>query len=212
MEIFKNASGYAPLIPNLEGYWEKPLDELPHELRVIVEKRFFVFPWDGLDVSNRKNIAAQYDYQHDPNHEPCTYFELICFAEELNGWIEKARKESKDAAALVLRDVADRLEKILDADRERVGAEIKELRTKRSDDSQISPVTGRNHVSEKLAKMNQAATKFWSNADRADRGSHPGNALVSAWLVQQRFSQTLADKAATMIRPEWAPTGRKPEE
>lgn len=68
------------------------------------------------------------------------------------------------------------------------------------------------HVSDKLAKMNQASTKFWSNADRDDRGTHPDNATVAAWLVKQRFSSTLADKAATIIRPEWAPTGRKPEE
>lgn len=70
----------------------------------------------------------------------------------------------------------------------------------------------RAHVSDKLAKMNQASTKFWSNADRDDRGTHPGNAMVAAWLVQQGFSPTLADKAATIIRPEWAPSGRKPEE
>lgn len=72
--------------------------------------------------------------------------------------------------------------------------------------------TSRAHVSDKLAKMNQASMKFWSNADRDDRGTHPDNATVAAWLVQQGFSPTLADKAATIIRPEWAPTGRKPEE
>ena len=68
------------------------------------------------------------------------------------------------------------------------------------------------HVSDKLAKMNQASTKFWSNADRDDRGTHPDNATVAAWLVKGGLSPTLADKAATIIRPEWAPTGRKPEE
>lgn len=72
--------------------------------------------------------------------------------------------------------------------------------------------TSRAHVSDKLAKMNQAAAKWWANADRDERGTHPDNATVTAWLVTQGFSQTLADKAATIIRPEWAPTGRKPEE
>jgi hypothetical protein len=72
--------------------------------------------------------------------------------------------------------------------------------------------TARTNVSDKLAKMNQASTRFWSNADRDDRGTHPDNATVAAWLVEQGFSPTLADKAATIIRPEWAPTGRKPEE
>lgn len=72
--------------------------------------------------------------------------------------------------------------------------------------------TDRDHMSDKLAKTNQAALKFWANADRADRGTHPDNATVSAWLVDRGFSKTLADSAATIIRPEWAPTGRKPEE
>lgn len=71
---------------------------------------------------------------------------------------------------------------------------------------------GRANVSDKLAHMNQAAAKFWGNADRNDRGTHPENSTVTAWLVKQGFSQTLADKAATIIRPEWAPTGRRPEE
>lgn len=68
------------------------------------------------------------------------------------------------------------------------------------------------NASNKLMKMNQASAKFWTNADRDERGTQPDNATVAAWLVQQGFSQTLADKAATLIRPEWAPTGRKPEE
>lgn len=72
--------------------------------------------------------------------------------------------------------------------------------------------TSRAYVSDKLAKLNQAAERFWGNADRDDRGTHEDNATVAAWLVQQGFSQTLAEKAATIIRPEWAPTGRKPEE
>jgi hypothetical protein len=70
----------------------------------------------------------------------------------------------------------------------------------------------RAYVSDKLAKMNQAAEKFWANAKREDRGTHPTNAAVAAWLVKHDFSSTLADKAATLIRPEWAPVGRKPEE
>lgn len=78
--------------------------------------------------------------------------------------------------------------------------------------AQLPSLPERVHVSDMLAKMNQAAAKFWSNAERSIRGSHPLNAKVSAWLVLQGFSPTLAGKAATIIRPEWAPTGRKPEE
>lgn len=71
--------------------------------------------------------------------------------------------------------------------------------------------TDREYISERLTKLNRAAHKFWSDADRNERDTHPGNDLVSAWLTSQGFSPTLADKAATIIRPEWAPSGRKPE-
>lgn len=128
MELFKNAAGYAPLVTNLEGHWETSFDDLPDQLKPLVKRAFFGPPWDCLDVLNRRSISAQHDYQHDPNHEPATYFELAAFSEELNDWIVTAREESKDAAVVVLREVADRVEKILDSDRERVGAEIQKLR------------------------------------------------------------------------------------
>jgi hypothetical protein len=70
----------------------------------------------------------------------------------------------------------------------------------------------REHVSDKLALMNQAAARFWTNVDRNDRGTHPNNAKVSAWLEKQGFSSTQANSASSIIRPEWVPTGRKPEE
>lgn len=71
--------------------------------------------------------------------------------------------------------------------------------------------TDRAHVSDKLTKLIQAAEKHWKNADRNDPDTQPKNSEVVHWLVKQGFSETLADKAATIIRPEWASTGRKPE-
>ncbi|MBL8369622.1 MAG: hypothetical protein JNM54_17125 [Candidatus Accumulibacter sp.] len=70
----------------------------------------------------------------------------------------------------------------------------------------------RDHVSPKLATLHAAAMRFWGNADRDDRGTHPRNADVAAWLIERGYSATLADKAVSIIRPEWAPSGRKPEE
>lgn len=139
MELFKNAAGYPPLVANLEAHWDKSFDNLPEQLKPLVKRAFFACPWDNLDLVNRRNIAAQYDYQHDPNHEPVTYFDLVALGEDLKEWIENARRESKDAAVVVLRDVADRVEKILDADRERVGAEIQTLRAIQTSKSKSSP-------------------------------------------------------------------------
>ena len=68
-----------------------------------------------------------------------------------------------------------------------------------------------DYISAKLAILNQASSRFWKNAAIDDRGTHPDNAMVTEWLKQKGFSATLADKAASIIRPEWAAVGRKPE-
>ncbi len=232
MEMFKNAAGYAPMLVNLEGYWDKPLAELPSdELKAMVkllEEEVAHSPWDSLDIANRKNFAAQYDYQHDPKYEPATCWELSRFAFDLDKWIEQANEASKDQAIVAYRKVADRIRQILEVDRERVGcaiqklreqiaaaegvaAENEKLRAESAEEKKLT-TTDRAHFSAKLTKMNQAAAKFWANTDRDDRNTHPSNAIVVEWFAAQPgFSATLADKAATIIRPEWARTGRKPE-
>lgn len=70
----------------------------------------------------------------------------------------------------------------------------------------------RSYISDKLATLNQAAYRFWANAAREDRASQPTNIEVEAWLVEHGYSQTLAERGATIIRPDWVPPGRKPEE
>ena len=72
----------------------------------------------------------------------------------------------------------------------------------------------RDHVSDKLAWLNQASDRFWSESkvNRDERGTYPDTRNIVTWLVDRGFSETLADKAATIIRPVWAPTGRKPDE
>ena len=81
----------------------------------------------------------------------------------------------------------------------------------RSPVSSATTSTDRTHVSDKLAKLNQAADKFWKNASRSDPETQPKNSVVSEWLQNQGLSATLADKGSSIIRPEWATTGRKPE-
>lgn len=66
--------------------------------------------------------------------------------------------------------------------------------------------------SDQLQFLIQASEKFWSNADPGDRTTHPENSDVVAWLVPKGFSQSLAEGGATIIRPKWAATGRKPKE
>ncbi|MSR12946.1 MAG: hypothetical protein EXR84_14410 [Gammaproteobacteria bacterium] len=69
-----------------------------------------------------------------------------------------------------------------------------------------------DYESELLRLVNRASKEFWSTADRDDKSTYPKNSDIATWLMEQDFTKTLADKAATIIRPEWAPKGRRPEE
>jgi hypothetical protein len=68
-----------------------------------------------------------------------------------------------------------------------------------------------NFKSDKFSILCQAAQRFWSNADKNDKTTHPDNASVTKWLIERGYSETLAEKAATILRPEWAATGRRQE-
>lgn len=67
----------------------------------------------------------------------------------------------------------------------------------------------RAYVSDYLATLNQAAARFWANSDPNDNTDHPINPEVVAWLMERGYKLSLAEKAATIIRPKWATTGRK---
>lgn len=69
----------------------------------------------------------------------------------------------------------------------------------------------RSHISDWLVLLNQAARRWWANADRRDPATHPNNAAVAAWLIEKGMTKSLAERAASIIRPEWAHTGRKPD-
>ncbi|PXX07516.1 hypothetical protein C8R27_1513 [Nitrosomonas ureae] len=84
------------------------------------------------------------------------------------------------------------------------------LSQKKQDDAKFQ--ADNPHKSSKLSMLNQASYEFWANADKNDSGTHPKNEQVAAWLEERGFTKTLAEKGATIIRPEWVPQGRKPEE
>ena len=68
-----------------------------------------------------------------------------------------------------------------------------------------------SYLSKKLEALIAAARYWWANADRDEPATHPDMKDVSNWLVEKGFPRSLADKATTIIRPEWAHFGRKPE-
>lgn len=74
-----------------------------------------------------------------------------------------------------------------------------------------SKTTSQFHISDHLKSLNMAAVKYWQNADFDDPTTHPDNAQIAGWLQKEGLSKSLADKGASIIRPTWAHTGRKPD-
>lgn len=72
--------------------------------------------------------------------------------------------------------------------------------------------TSNQNKSNMLTTLNHASNKFWANVDKNDLGTYPKKIDIVAWLEKNGFSQTLAEKGTTIIRPEWVPVGRRPEE
>lgn len=65
-----------------------------------------------------------------------------------------------------------------------------------------------------LKLANNAFSRFWENANPAEKDTQPNNSDIAKWVIEQsggKITQTMADKIAQIIRPEWAATGRKPE-
>lgn len=83
--------------------------------------------------------------------------------------------------------------------------------TERCATSRGPSILGHSFQSNSLSWLLQAARHHWSNADPDDPSTHPENSVVSLWLRKKGMSKSLADKGASIIRPDWAHVGRKPE-
>lgn len=61
--------GFDSLTLALEDWFDTPSAELPDALRQRVVQEFFPMPWDTLSADQRRSVALQLDYQHDPAME-----------------------------------------------------------------------------------------------------------------------------------------------
>ena len=62
-------SDFDSLTLALENWFDTLLRDLPESLRQRVEKEFFPMPWEGVTADQRRSVALQLDYQHDPATE-----------------------------------------------------------------------------------------------------------------------------------------------
>jgi len=101
------------LVVALEGWFDRDLLDLPQPLRDRLERNFFPMPWDKLNPAQRRSVAEQWDFQHDPVTEAKRErgFNAFCKVHELESqvreWELVATPSALDRAA---RD--DRLAKL----------------------------------------------------------------------------------------------------
>lgn len=62
-------ASFASLAVALDVWFDKPNEDMPDELRHRVETDFSPMPWNDLSPDQRRSVAAQWDYQHDPAME-----------------------------------------------------------------------------------------------------------------------------------------------
>jgi hypothetical protein len=63
--------------------------------------------------------------------------------------------------------------------------------------------TDRQDYPPDLDALVTAWRKWWKNADRHDRSTHPKKPAVKNWLIEQGLSDKTADAGATIITPDW---------
>lgn len=57
---------YSSVSSKLLSHFEKDLDDLPDELKPLVQKVFALIPWNNMPIKRRRERAAQWDFDHDP--------------------------------------------------------------------------------------------------------------------------------------------------
>lgn len=69
------------------------------------------------------------------------------------------------------------------------------------------------HRTTLMDAVEEASARYWGELVSVDdHDTHPTNAKVAEWLVENELvGKTMADKIATIIRPPWAHKGKPPE-
>jgi hypothetical protein len=66
-----------------------------------------------------------------------------------------------------------------------------------------------SYISKELLILNEASQKFWGNADPKEKDTHSKRDVVIKYLTDNNFSEIKAKIGASIIRPEWAVSGRR---
>ncbi len=97
-------SSFDSLTWALEGWFDTRLRDLPDALRQRVEREFSPMPWDDVTADQRRSVALQLDYQHDPATEQDQQFWWDFFKrkralkEQIAQWEKVATPTANDLA------------------------------------------------------------------------------------------------------------------
>lgn len=102
------------------------------------------------------------------------------------------------------------------ADLERQLDEVRaELEAARIDNAKLDQSTVAGTYADlppRLVSMIEAYGKFWRPVDKDERDTYTETDCIEKWFTERGFSETrIAPAAATIIRPEWAKSGRPPK-
>lgn len=102
-ELFNAPVPFESLTEALEGWFDKPKAALPAWQKYRVDTDFWPMPWDELNEEQRRSVAAQWDYKHDPAREGERT--VAWYDATLNAHIWHAMDDlaPRDAAALLCR-------------------------------------------------------------------------------------------------------------
>ncbi|MDP3701298.1 hypothetical protein [Methyloversatilis sp.] len=139
----------------------------------------FLVPEDGAKL-----------HEQDPERFPMPDFVL---------WLETGEGAQDEPRRITCGDLLFR----------RIDIQALKLQEAENDRDATSATGDRLFMSNDLIRMNRASRKWWANADRDDRTTHPRNSEVEEWLKSDGMSETKAASAASLIRPEWAVKGRR---
>lgn len=118
----------------LESWFDKPLAELPKTLRVRIGQDFVPMPWDNLSAGQRRSVALQWDYNHDPALEETRSIDWDRAVVDWTYWQQVQLLTAEDFC--ILRHVHD--PRKFDDDRNSIpGGEGKTLGERVSDDMRI---------------------------------------------------------------------------
>ena len=100
----------------LEERFDRPLDEMPASLRERVDEVLFPMTWDTLTVDERRGVARQWNFQHDPaaDQDRESWWDLVLRKPA----IEKQIAQWKAVAAPTGNELAQKEARLADLEKE----------------------------------------------------------------------------------------------